>query len=339
MAARRRSRSARQARRIALAAQGFADPRPTGRVDRRHLRRVLDRIGLIQIDSVNVLVRSQELPLFARLGPHPRTLIADATKPTASCSSTGCTRRRTSTWRTTNSIAGRWRSDHRWGKFCRRPRDAARATSRRSTTRIADDGPLVAGDLSRAGRQEGHVVGLGRRQGRARARCSGQGRVSVAPRPDDFARIYDLTERVIPPRSSPAPTVPERDARKELLELAARHHGDRHVRRSHRLPPPGERAVQTAGRRARRGGHAAPGRGRGLDEPAYCTTTRACRGGSHAVALLSPFDPLVWNRDRAERLFGFHYRIEIYTPPPKRIYGYYVLPFLLGRRASSGAST
>ncbi|MGB0115030.1 MAG: crosslink repair DNA glycosylase YcaQ family protein, partial [Ilumatobacteraceae bacterium] len=134
-----------QAKRIALGAQGFADTRPTGRVDRRHLRKVLDRIGLIQIDSVNVLVRSQELPLFARLGPHPRSLIPDATNDGELFEY----------WVHEASLVPmelyplfRWRMEEPfpWPSF-------RRWIAERSDyidgiyQRVADEGPLVAGDL------------------------------------------------------------------------------------------------------------------------------------------------------------------------------------------------
>jgi len=312
---------------VALAAQGFADPRPTGRVDRRHLRRVLDRMGVIQIDSVNVLVRSQELPLFARLGPHPRTLIPDATDdgelfeywvheashvPTA------------------HHHLHRWKmeSEHKWGKYFRlherRPGYVDEVYRR-----IEAEGPVAAGDLTeRVGKKgswwdwDDSKVAL--------EYLFWKSRVTATRRPSDFARIYDITERVIPSHVLARPAPAEADARKELLVLAARHHGvgtlgdltDYHRQKNAACKPLVAELVEE--------GRLVQVEVEGWQQPAYLHPEARVPRRIETCALLSPFDPVVWNRERCERLFGFHYRIEIYTPQPKRQYGYYVLPVLLG---------
>jgi uncharacterized protein len=314
------------ARRIALGAQGFAEPRPKGRVDRRHFRRMLDRMGLLQIDSVNVLVRSQELPLFARLGPHPRSLISDATRQGGVFEY----------WVHEASLVDmahhplhRWRmaKEHKWERYFtlngRRPNYIEDVYQQ-----IATDGPVVAGDLSERVGKKGQWWDWDDAKV-ALEHLFWKGRLTVTRR-SDFARIYDLTERVIPAEILAMPDVPEREARKQLLELASRHHGiatftdltDYH-RQSNQpckalvaeLVEDGvlrEVSVET------------------WPKPAYLHKDARVPRRINACALLSPFDPVVWNRDRTQRLFGFHYRIEIYTPPPKRIYGYYVLPILWG---------
>ena len=315
------------ARRIALAAQGFADPRPTGRVDRRHFRRVLDRMGLIQIDSVNVLVRSQELPLFARLGPHPRTLIPDATKTgelfeywVHEASHVDMTHYQLHRWK--------MEKQHKWDKYFsgkgRHPEYVEDVYNR-----IAIDGPVAAGDLSERVGKKGQWWDWDDAKV-ALELLFWKGRVSVTRRAGDFARIYDLTERVIPEEVLARAEVPERDARKQLLELAARHHGigtfadltDYHRQANAPCKPLVAELVEEGTLRRVDV--------EGWTNPAYMHRDARMPRRINACRLLSPFDPVVWRRDRAHRLFGFHYRIEIYTPPPKRIYGYYVLPILWG---------
>jgi uncharacterized protein YcaQ len=315
------------ARRIALAAQGFADPRPTGRVDRRHFRRALDRMGLIQIDSVNVLVRSQELPLFARLGPHPRSMIGDATKAgevfeywVHEASHVDMAHYHLHRWQ----MAG----DHKWARYWtlakRRPGFVDEVYRR-----IADGGPVASGDLAeRVGKKgtwwdwdDGKI---------ALEHLFWNGQITATRRPSDFARIYDLTERIIPADVLARPAAPERDARKQLLELAARHHGigtftdltDYHRQKNQPCKELVAELVED--------GTLLEVRVEGWTQPAYLHREARIARRINACALLSPFDPVVWNRDRAHRLFGFHYRIEIYTPQPKRVYGYYVLPILWG---------
>ena len=314
------------ARRIALGAQGFADPRPKGRVDRRHFRRVLDRMGLIQIDSVNVLVRSQELPLFARLGPHPRSMIADATKSgevfeywVHEASHVDMAHHQLHRWRMTR--------DHQWSRYFtlhdRRPGYIEEVYQR-----IADGGPVVSGDLSeRVGKKgtwwdwDDAKIAL--------EYLFWAGRVTVTRRPD-FARIYDLTERMIPAEVLARPDVPERDARKQLLELAARHHGIATLADLTDYHRQGRQACKPLVAELVEEGVLREAAVEGWKQPAYLHHLARVPRRIDACALLSPFDPVVWNRDRAHRLFGFHYRIEIYTPQPKRIYGYYVLPILWG---------
>ncbi len=316
-----------QARRIALAAQGFSDPRPTGRVDRRHLRRVFDRIGLIQIDSVNVLVRSQELPLFARLGPHPRTLIDDATRDGELFEYFV---HEASLIPTDQYHLYRWRmrEPYPWPHFRQRVQQQGNYIEQ-VYQRIVDEGPLVAGDVrTRVGKRgswwdhdDGKI---------ALEALFYLGRVTARRRPHDFARIYDLPERMIPAEVLTRPALPEHEARKELLLLAAKYHGVgtlQDLADYHRLTPT---LCKQALAELVEEGRLLPVTVREWDRPAYLHPGARLARRISARALLSPFDPIVWNRDRALRMFGFHYRIEIYTPPPKRQYGYYVLPFLLG---------
>ncbi|MFK8026096.1 MAG: winged helix-turn-helix domain-containing protein [Ilumatobacter sp.] len=314
-----------QARRIALGAQGLSNKRPTGRVDRRHLRKALDHLGLIQIDSVNVLVRSQELPLFARLGPHPRSLIPDATADSElfeywvheACHVPIEQR----------PLYG-WAMDHhpRW-KGLREWADQHSGVVSNVLDRVRSDGPLVASDLEMRDRPKGQWWDWDAGK-RALEHLFRTGEVSATRRPNDFARLYDLSERVIPPEVLNAPTPSEHDAKKELLVMAARSHGvgtAADLADYHRLAHTRVLLAELVEERR-------------LDEvrvekwnkPAYLHPDATLPRQIDARALLSPFDPVVWFRDRAERLWGFHYRIEIYVPKPKRVFGYYVLPFLLG---------
>lgn len=317
--------SASQARRLALHAQGFGNKRPAGRVDRRHLRKVLDHIGLIQIDSVNVLVRSQELPLFARLGPHPRTLIPDATSagelfeywvheachvPVEQRPLYGWMMEAHPRWTSMRSFAAE------------RPELIALVLER-----LRDEGPLVASDLEMRDRPKGQWWDWD--DGKlALEHLFRTGEVAAVRRPNDFGRMYDLAERVIPAEVLNAPAPSEADAKKELLVLAAKYHGigtagdlaDYHRLKHTRallaeLVEEGRLVAATVD---------------GWKQPAFMHPDAHLPRWIRARALLSPFDPVVWFRDRAERLFGFHYRIEIYVPQPKRVFGYYVLPFLLG---------
>jgi len=316
-----------QARRIALAAQGFTDPRPTGRVDRRHLRRVLDRIGLIQIDSVNVLVRSQELPLFARLGPHPRTLIPDATRDGELFEYWV---HEASHVPTDDHHLYRWAMDtpRRWGGFHRFKAERGDFIEEVYDI-VRERGPLLASELSR---REGKKSSWWDYDDAKVALeiLFDHGRVCAVRRPNDFARVYDIAERVLPAHVLARPALPEHDAKKELLVRAARHHGvgtAADLADYHRIKHTRHLLAELVEE-----GRLLPVTVEGWRQTAYLHPDAAVPRRVAARALLSPFDPVVWFRDRGERLFDFEYRIEIYTPKPKRRYGYYVLPFLLGDR-------
>jgi uncharacterized protein len=320
------------ARRLALAAQGFARPRPQGRVDARHARRVFDHVGLIQIDSVNVLVRSQELPLFARLGPHPRRLIPDATAAGELFEYWG---HEASHIPVDQYRLFRWKMDRaRAGAMWSGLRDIAASKPHLVTStlaRITDEGAVVAGDLSTRTAPKGTWWDWDD----AKAILEylfWVGDLSARRRPSDFARVYDLPERIIPAEHLHAPVPDETDARKQLLMRAARALGvatandlaDYHRQKVTAVRPLLTELVED--------GRLQQVRVQGWGPIAYLDPTAKRPRTVEARALLSPFDSLVWNRDRDERLFDFTYRIEIYTPQPKRRHGYYVLPFLLGDR-------
>jgi uncharacterized protein YcaQ len=326
-----------EARRIALAAQGFASSR-SGEVGRARLLKALRGLGLLQIDSVNVLVRSHYLPLFARLGPYPVSLLDRAAWGRRG------ERRLFEYWGHEASLLPielhpllRWRMARaergegvyrRVARFGRERRAFIYAT----LAEVAARGPLSASELTNGGRGRGSWWGWS--EGKAALEwLFWSGRLTAARRRNaGFERVYDLPERVLPKAVLDLPTPPEAEAQRGLLRLAAAALGvatERDLREYFRLPPADARARVAELVEA---GELSPAAVQGWDRPAYLAPSARTPRRIEAAALLSPFDPLVWERARAERLFDFHYRIEIYTPAAKRRHGYYVLPFLLGDR-------
>jgi len=319
------------ARRIALAAQGFHTPRPTGRVDRRHLRRIVDTIGLIQIDSVNVLVRSQELPLFSRLGNHPRALISDATAA-GELFEYWCheaSHLPVSLYPLMHSRMQRARNGE--GVWDRPLRIAKKnpALVEEIRARVYESDGLVAGQVStRVGPKsswwdwdDGKAI---------LEYLFWIGEITARRRQGDFARVYHPLHRVIPQHVLDTCTPSFEDATKELLLRAARSHGiatatdlfDYHRQKPIHARSGLQELVDN--------GELEQVRVEGWKDIAYLHPEATRPRAVSARALVSPFDSLVWCRPRIKRLFDFHYRIEIYTPAPKRNYGYYVLPFVLG---------
>jgi uncharacterized protein len=320
------------ARRIALAAQGFGRPRPES-AGARDLRRTIARLGLHQIDSVNVLVRAHYLPAFSRLGAYDRGLIdRDAWGAKRE-------RRLFEYWAHEASLLPleshpllRWRmtsaerGEIGWGSlrsFARERRGEAEAV----LARIRAEGPLAASDFEE-GRGRSGWWEWGETK-RALEWLFWAGLVTTATRRASFERIYDLTERVIPAAVLALPTPTEADSKRALVAKAAEVLGiavETDLRDYFRLKPEGaRRAIAELVEE----GVLLPAAVEGWVRPAYLHRDARRPRRIRGQALLAPFDPLVWERSRTERLFGFRYRIEIYTPAEKRVHGYYVLPFLL----------
>ncbi len=322
-----------EARRIALAAQGFGRPRPAGRVDVRHLRRVFADLALIQLDFVNVVVPAHYQVPFSRLGPYDRSLLDDLAY-----------RRRevTEQWAHEASLVPTdcWpllaerRRNHR-----PRPWEVAGFLEanpdyvERALAAVRERGPLTADELphpeSGPRRLEHSWFGSVRRA--VLEAHFGFGRLAIADRRPDFARVYDLPERVIPDTHRER-TVPPEEAIRELLRRAARASGVAAAGDLYdyfRMP-----AAEAKPRLAElvAAGELREVRVEGWSGAAYLHPEAALPRRIDAAALVSPFDPLIWSRRRTERLFGFEHRFEIFVPGEKRRWGVYVLPFLLGDR-------
>ncbi len=315
-----------QARRIALAAQGFARPRPIGRIDVRHFRRVLNHVGLLQLDSVNVLERSHYLPMFSRLGPYDRAVLDRWT--TSSGEIFEYWGHEASLIPVDRYSTFRFRMGEMkpWGSV-RRLLDERPGYIENILEQVAIRGPLTVADLDDAGERGGPWWGYAPGK-HALEWLFASGRVT-AYRSPTFGRRYDLPQRVVPAAVIAESPSDQAEAYRTLLVDAARHHGVGTVADLadyHRLHKPTARpiledlAVE---------GALVPVAVAGWRHPAYLHPDAVIPRRATGTALLSPFDSLVWNRDRVERMFGFRYRIEIYVPKPQRQYGYYVLPFLL----------
>jgi uncharacterized protein YcaQ len=326
------------ARRAALAAQGFADARPAGGLTRRHLARLLARIRLLQLDSVNIAVRAHYMPVFSRLGPYDPALVDDAA----------------------------------WTHAARRPRMLVEYWAHEASLLPVDDWPFLLSGAKRAGWWRNYEslatrepqlvddllaavkelgpVGAGTLEaalgGGSTPRPKGAtwwarsdikricewlfgvGQLTTGARVH-FQRLYDLPERVLPPEVlARHPADPDVSARALVLRAAGALGvaTEPDLRDYYRLGP--ARCQQAVAELVEAGALESV-MVRGWRHPAYRLPGARMPRRVAARALLSPFDPLIWERERTARIFGFRYRVEIYVPEPQREYGYYVFPFLL----------
>ncbi|MFQ6593309.1 MULTISPECIES: winged helix-turn-helix domain-containing protein [Pseudomonas] len=330
--------SLKQARRMALAAQGFSGRQAPALIKATHLNRLIERLGVLQIDSVNALVRSHYLPLFSRLGNYSPSILEQAAW------SQGRRRSLFEYWGHEASLLPmalypllRWRMERArqgqgiYAQMARFGREQ-QATIQRVLRTVEQRGALGAGSLStreeRAGpwwdwSEEKHALEW----------LFAAGLVTVAGR-RGFERLYDLPERVIPGEMLRA-SVDEAQAQRSLLLHSATALGvatEKDLRDYFRLDPADSRKRLAE---LVEEGQLLTCRVQGWKAAAYCLPEPKVPRKVAASALLSPFDSLIWERSRTERLFDFRYRLEIYTPQDKRVYGYYVLPFLHHERIAA----
>jgi uncharacterized protein len=337
--------SAEEARGVVLAAQGMGRPRPNGRIEARRVRRAIDDVGLLQLDSVNALCRSHYLPLFSRLGPYPRgtldRLASHADSAAGLVTRGGRGRRLFEYWGHEASLLPvelqpllRWRMA-RAEKLTEKPARllaAEKPELLESVLRtVRERGPIRAAELATPVRRPGNPWFNWSEGKIALDYLFFAGSVCAAHRVR-FERYYDVPERVLPEVVLDAPTPAEDEAQRQLVLIAAARLGvatEPDLGDYFRLPRAESKARVAELVEA---GALTPTRVEGWSACAYVNAGRLPTPAREARTLLSPFDPLVWSRPRTERLFGFRYRIELYTPAARRVHGYYVLPFLLGDR-------
>jgi uncharacterized protein YcaQ len=324
-----------EAQRVALAAQGLGVPKPA-RVTKRHLLATIQRLGLLQIDSVNVLVRAHYFPLFSRIGPYPTEWLDDLAYRK---------RRLFEYWGHAASLipvdlfpSFRWRMERAkqgigvyrgWVNFAKNNAGLIQEV----LEQIRQHGPARAGDVEKAIKQEQ----LAKKAGwwewsdskTALEWLFWSGQVTTSTR-RNFERVYDLTERVYPHLYNG--DIPDLAiAQRELVATAARALG---VATENDLSDYFRLKINETRPRIRElveAGELLEVKVESWRQPAYLSSSARIPRSLEAGTFLSPFDPLLWERKRTERLFGFRYRIEIYTPAARRQHGYYVLPFLFGQ--------
>lgn len=331
--------SVAQARRIAVAAQGFTEPRPAGTVTRAHLNRLISKIQVLQLDSVSVTVRAHYAPVFSRLGPYDREVLDRAAWGPRS------SRLLVEYWAHEAALIAvedwpllRWRMrQYRHGRWGTHIVQANPRLADAVVAAVAELGPSTAGQI------EAHLAAEPRRRKGAWWNRSdtkwvaealfAAGVLTTATRVG-FARHYDLVERVLP-ADVLARRVDDDEAIRELTLRAAGALGvgtEADIRDYFRLSAA---QVKPAIAELVAAGDLERVEVAGWPAPAYLRAGRAVPRTDRGTALLCPFDPLIFFRPRVERLFEFHYRIEIYTPAAKRRYGYYVWPLLMDGRLAA----